>query len=1020
MAEKQLAYRAGGKDEFFADDDPLAELARIVGYDKRPSTPVAANQRQEPAFDLEDELLREFERYDAPRGAPASQPAPSVEANRAPDVSPEPDRGEDLPAETTADFEEAYAPQARHEPQAPHVPEPQPAYENEGAYSAPVAANDSTQWNPAEESWDSVVEPATMPVDEELVVEQAVAGAASAPRDLADELEMSIGAPEVQPVAPKTQQWAAATIRLPLANFNAPRRDASTMPAPEPVIDIPTSQPAPVAGFESPMALDYPAEIDRHESVQPEASVVAAPEPVFAEPEEVAVSSFDQPSADLDTEFRAAAAVAEPVASPSSGYQGLDIDDLLADVSRYPVPSREEIAARFDSSLAKPVAPAAPEAAPAAAMPAEVRQPDPAPVAQAAADEGIDGFDDHDFDLDLADIELELAELDFSEPKPVAAAVVASPVVTEPVADWRQPAPAAEPRYDAPQHRYEKPIVSSFATQQDERYEAPSFAAPMAAAAVAAGVSAHEPAPVVDEEQELPFDPNEIGETEDRVESFEGIHVPALPPAEPEEPVSAVPDYDFDIDAEMANLFNAPADATPEPARAAPIAEAAVTQGFAAAAAPVRGVTMQAKAGEGLDEFERALEEDFRRSFRETSNPPENVSQLMFESSHTANDRWRARSMRGLAIAAAAVVVLGGGAYGMYRWVAHSGSPLSFASGEPRVITADKDPIKVVPADPGGKVVPNQDKAVYDRVAGAANQPPKQKELVTSDEQPVDVVQKTLIPENSLPDDSEGSLEAANQSTPVGETEDPRLLPGQGNAAPVNGQDNSAVAPRRVRTMIVKPDGSLVAREEAPPVDDNVTTSTATATPTPAANTQVASASDSDGPSAESAPIRTVKTTQLANTPPALAAATPAADAPLAATTDTAPIPTVRPTRPNSTTPPPAAQVAAKPPVATQPTQVASANPATPPVKAPAAVSTGGYVMQIASLPSEDEAKRSQANMSAKYASVLGGRPMEVRKVDIAGKGTYYRVRVAAGSKDDAAALCTKFRAAGGTCLISK
>jgi hypothetical protein len=43
-----------------------------------------------------------------------------------------------------------------------------------------------------------------------------------------------------------------------------------------------------------------------------------------------------------------------------------------------------------------------------------------------------------------------------------------------------------------------------------------------------------------------------------------------------------------------------------------------------------------------------------------------------------------------------------------------------------------------------------------------------------------------------------------------------------------------------------------------------------------------------------------------------------------------------------------------------------------------------------------------------------------VRKVVVAGKGTYYRVRVAAGSKDDAAALCVKYRAAGGTCLISK
>ena len=68
MAEKQLAYDTRGKDDLFADDDPLAELARIVGFEPR----VAANTvteatRREPALDLEDELVREFDRYDSPR-----------------------------------------------------------------------------------------------------------------------------------------------------------------------------------------------------------------------------------------------------------------------------------------------------------------------------------------------------------------------------------------------------------------------------------------------------------------------------------------------------------------------------------------------------------------------------------------------------------------------------------------------------------------------------------------------------------------------------------------------------------------------------------------------------------------------------------------------------------------------------------------------------------------------------------------------------------------------------------------
>jgi cell division septation protein DedD len=85
-----------------------------------------------------------------------------------------------------------------------------------------------------------------------------------------------------------------------------------------------------------------------------------------------------------------------------------------------------------------------------------------------------------------------------------------------------------------------------------------------------------------------------------------------------------------------------------------------------------------------------------------------------------------------------------------------------------------------------------------------------------------------------------------------------------------------------------------------------------------------------------------------------------------------------------------------------------------------ASAPSGGYGVQIASLPSEAEANKSYASLSKKFGSVLAGRSFEIRKADIAGKGTFYRVRIPAGSKDEAAALCEKYRAAGGTCLISK
>ena len=89
----------------------------------------------------------------------------------------------------------------------------------------------------------------------------------------------------------------------------------------------------------------------------------------------------------------------------------------------------------------------------------------------------------------------------------------------------------------------------------------------------------------------------------------------------------------------------------------------------------------------------------------------------------------------------------------------------------------------------------------------------------------------------------------------------------------------------------------------------------------------------------------------------------------------------------------------------------------------PAATSTpsaGGYYIQIASLPSQAEAQKSYQNMSAKFGSVIGGRGVDIKAAEIAGKGTFYRVRIPAGDKNEAVALCEKFRSAGGSCLVAR
>ncbi|CAN7334996.1 SPOR domain-containing protein [Rhizobium leguminosarum] len=1066
MADKQLAYDTRGKNDLFADDDPLAELARIVGFEPR----VAANtvteaERREPALDLEDELGREFDRYDSPR--------PLAELDR--------------PAEPISDGmpEDYVEPVLDASPAAENAEVPEPvsvaAVEAEEA-AAPATGNGEA---PAAD-WAEQLSP-----EPEASLQSAFGGA----RDLIEELELSIGAAPVSSLAQpaKAPQWSAASIRLPLANFHAPKREepvvlpepvAETVVAPAaevPSVDLPVLEPEPVIEppasvaaiepseeFESASpSLGFPAELDRHDEV------IAPEEPAeaeeFVEVEEElqdfgSDAGFDLIAAAVEGEIQADAALTEVVPDVPHTAGTFDLDDLLADVSRYPVPQRANSApvtpppASIESApvpaapvadapvqteviapppvAAVPVRPApvyAAEAArPVAPQLAEVVAPEPAATAYSRAPQPVpeaeDPFAGHDFELDLAGIELELADLDFSEP-------------SEPVPQLEMPAPAPQQAAAVPP-RSAPVFAPEPQTPAYQQVAAPSRPAP----AFVPEPQAPAPAPSFnwasagESTDDLPFDPAMISDPEDRPETVDDMHVPALPPVEQPAPVAKTADYEFDLDAEIASFFEpAKPRETPAPAR----------DTAAAAARPVKPTI-----ADGLDDFERALEEDFRRSVREPVERRE-TSEVRIESASQAADFSRARSMRRLLAGAVVLVVFAGVGYGVYSSVWNGEGLGIVASGEPRVITADKEPVKVVPENPGGKTVPNQDKAVYDRVAGSAEEP-KQKALVSSDEAPVDVVQRTLTPE-ALPEDDENA-NADDQVTPtaVGETEDPRLLPTQNNAdnAPATDADKTpSVSPRKVRTMIVKPDGTLVAREEPAPVDQPAPSAppTQSAQPTPPAqpplmaqstpsaqstppvppvggtaasfpaSAEVASADARSAAPVETAPVQPPLAgsadAQAANPAPVAAPVRPVKTS---AIVDTAPIPTARPadqpvnvvgtvTEKGNVRPPAqqpkTTEVAAAAPVAAKPQQAASA---------------GGYGIQIASLPSEDEATKSYANLSKKFASVLGGRSHEIRRADIAGKGTFYRVRIPAGSKDEAAALCEQYRAAGGSCLISK
>lgn len=1030
MADNSVALGRGSGPDLFADDDPLAELARIAGYDERPSQrsqPVSrqaamptSETRREPAFNLEDELLREFESYESPRLDPVDDLGLDADVSAAGPVeqrfrAPETDRSvRSNPAEAYPDV----APGA-----APHGRDP---FADLDDLEAREVGNDrgSSDWNRRAAPPEFSSNPAFDRAD--------LSDLDAAPRD-ADPFR---AAPEPSVAQPAMDE----NFELDLIS----ELETSLVPAPVPVARKPSSRPPAKAyepGFRMPLA-NFNRAPERTGGTGGLFMAAAPYEPRF-DPSPAETSAVEP---DLDMRADSAASERSAQTNVDSHFDMFDAAFLGDELAR-DVPEAQTFEPALDLSSAAHSAPAAATAASnerfsaqaepvydvdhyasRSAKPASVEMPEPAvtprghDAAHAAKMEPapLDLLNEDDFELSLDELELDFSDLLADEPRSV------TPAASEPIA--AAPARAAGPA-EGPVTERDVPSpaqasVNPFAARPVSVTPTVSPVVPafLASSRSAAGMAEQPlpvppravatPAPVPDFAPDA-FDPALFADTEEVLESVPDLNVPDLPVHEPEQRPVAHSDFDLHLDQELASLFethNAPPAVTREAprSRANPgAAQPAAAQSIAA----VAPAPQQALTANEFDDFERALEEDFRRTLSQPiqlgrSDGPdegEDDPEGYYEAPRRTSARW-------IVPAAVAGLVLVAGV-SAYAWYAGGTSGIS-GNGAPVVIAADTDAVKVVPENPGGKTVPNQDKAVYDRVAGGALNDPKQSSLISSDEQPMDVVQKTLMPDN-LP--MEGEEDGA---TEVGDTQDPRLLPQQ-VAAPSGQQagEQLAVMPRRVKTMIVRPDGTLVeqvteapAQGQAPstagarPVRaETVAASSALAEPTSAAGITPISQPQGTAPT-ELASVDVTETTALTGTQaPAEPEATPAPQF-------AAPVPTARPSRQPTNVVASAADTAARP----------IQTPA--PTAAPAASSgAGGYYIQVASLPSEAEAQKSYANISSKFASVVSGRAHDIARADIAGKGTYYRVRIAAGStKDEAAALCERYRAAGGTCLIAR
>jgi hypothetical protein len=208
------------------------------------------------------------------------------------------------------------------------------------------------------------------------------------------------------------------------------------------------------------------------------------------------------------------------------------------------------------------------------------------------------------------------------------------------------------------------------------------------------------------------------------------------------------------------------------------------------------------------------------------------------------------------------------------------------------------------------------------------------------------------------------------------------------------------VAPRKVRTMVVKADGTLVPREEPAP--------------------QVAAVQETNPTASESMvePNTTgLSTEATAAVPPASAAPEAQASAePVPAEAGAAP---KAATAPQSSTTPNSVAVAPTRP-SDQPVDVVGEVKADQVAALAPAAAGGGWSMQIASQPSEAAAQSSYQDLQRRYGGVLNGHQANIVKAEIAGKGTFWRVRVPAETREAAIKLCESYKAAGGNCFVSK
>jgi hypothetical protein len=435
----------------------------------------------------------------------------------------------------------------------------------------------------------------------------------------------------------------------------------------------------------------------------------------------------------------------------------------------------------------------------------------------------------------------------------------------------------------------------------------------------------------------------------------------------------------------------------------------------AKAAPPIENEPLRPAIDEAADFIPAASEAD--RDARQDYEAPIHPSHDANPAGEAAEARPKGWMLKVSALALAGVAMIGavialkGGAPGLSR--------------DPPFIAAAQGPTKVQP--------PSDETAAASNDAGGSllkdNAKPASVKVISSEEQPVDLSAEASIGNSSAAQaNPPGAADLAKSPagglavTPVAATVDTPLVP-PAAAAPPAPTTSEFPAPKPVRTVSLRPDGTPIAA--ANPLDQSGLAATPAAAPAQsppaAAPTQAApgklapkAASDAAGVAQPSTPKIDLPTKLSPKSSARVVVAKTDTTAPDAtAQTPSAPAAPVKPA-PKKPKPDQTQADATETPAA----PAAAAN-ATPPVDATAATASGGWAVQLAAPKSEAEASSEMARLNSKYGADLNGSALGVHKAVVNGE-TIYRLRVVGLTKADAAALCARLKGDGGACFIAK